>query len=47
MGDVIIQDNFGDCEEDAPTEEISDWFILCEEDKGDWDDGNYIGADKP
>ena len=32
---------------DEVTEEISDWFILCEEDKDKWENGDYLGADKP
>lgn len=32
---------------DEVTEEISDWFILCEEDKDRWESGDYLGADKP
>ncbi len=43
MGDVI-QDDFGDFDADAPTEEIEDFFLS---DKDKWENGEYFGADKP
>ena len=43
MGDVI-QDDFGDCDQDAKTEEIEDFFLLSDKDK--WENGEYFGADK-
>jgi hypothetical protein len=43
MGDVI-QDNFGDFDQDAKTEEIEDFFLLSDKDK--WENGDCLGADK-
>jgi hypothetical protein len=43
MGDVI-QDSFGDFDQDAQTEEIEDFFLLSDKDK--WEHGDCLGADK-
>ena len=32
---------------DEATEEISDWFTLNGENEDKWNNGEYIGADKP
>jgi hypothetical protein len=40
----VIEDAFGDFDQDAETEEIKDFFLLSDNDK--WENGDYLGADK-
>ncbi len=43
MSDKVVEDAFGDFDQEAETEEIEDFFLL---DKDMWDSGEYLGADK-
>jgi hypothetical protein len=44
MSDKVVEDAFGDFDQEAETEKIEDFFLLSDKDK--WENGDCFGADK-